>query len=63
MSGFGQTSTETLLGQEKQFITFGDLDTVFKVARDIRMSKNLASTAFSNKLIDSFQSHMYIALG
>ena len=60
---FGQTSTETLLGQEKQFIRFGDLDTIFKVARDIRMSEQLASAESPNKLIDSVQTHMDISLG
>ena len=54
---------ETLLGQEKQFIRFGDLDTIFKVARDIRMSKQLASAASPNKLTDSVQTHMDISLG
>ena len=58
---FGQTSIETLLGQEKQFIKFGDLDTIFKVARDIRMSEQLASAASPNKLIDSVQTHMDIS--
>ena len=60
---FGQTSTETFLGQEKTFIRFGDLDTIFKVARHIRMSKQLASAASPNKLIDSVQTHMDISLG